>query len=170
MTTSPFAFGTFGFLLAVAAASDAAGRRISNRITVPLAVGGIAVQAAAGGLVGAAGALVAVAAVGALLWVPWSRGWLGGGDWKLAVAAAPWVGLGSLASYLTTSAVAAGGLAAVAWLASGGAARRDIGSNLRAAAAGRPVSIPARAAGDRVSVPAGAAFAAGALAAVVMGG
>ncbi|ABC82600.1 prepilin peptidase [Anaeromyxobacter dehalogenans] len=168
MTASPLAFGTFGFLLAVAAASDAAGRRISNRITVPLAVGGIAVQAAAG-LAGAAGALVAVAAVGALLWVPWSRGWLGGGDWKLAVAAAPWVGLGSLASYLTTSAVAAGGLAAVAWVASGGAARRDIGANLRAAAAGRPLSIPARAAGDRVSVPAGAAFAVGALCAVLLG-
>lgn len=170
MNASPLAFGAFGFLLALAAASDAAARRISNRITVPLAVGGIAFQAAAGGTVGAAGALVAVAAVGALLWIPWSRGWLGGGDWKLAAGAAPWVGLGGLATYLTVSAVAAGGLAALAYAASGGPARREMRSNLRATAGGRGVSIPARATGERVSVPAGAAFAVGALAAVVLGG
>jgi prepilin peptidase CpaA len=81
-----------GFLLAVAAASDAAARRISNRLTVPLAAGALAMQLTAGGPMALLSALAAAAVVGAALWPPWHRGWLVVGDLKLAVAAGLWVG------------------------------------------------------------------------------
>lgn len=159
----------FGVILAVAAASDAAARRISNRLTLPLALGGVAVQFVAGGLTVAGGALAVAAVVGVALWEPWRRGWLGGGDWKLAVGAATWVGWRGLPAYVLVSAVVGGALSLAAYLASSARSQAEIRANLRAVTLAQPISVAARAAGGRASVPAGAAFAAGALYAVLGG-
>lgn len=168
MTAHPAIFA-FGFLLAVSAASDAAVRRIPNLLTVALAAGGLGVQLAVGGPAAAAAGLAAGLLVGAMLWLPWLRGWLGGGDLKLAVGAALWVGWGGLTTYALVSALAAGGMAVVAYAASTRRARAEMRSNLKLAALAHGVSVQARATRGRVSVPAGAAFAAGALAAVIGG-
>lgn len=158
-----------GLLLAAAAASDTAARRISNRLTVPLAIGGLGVQIGIVGVVNASAALAVAGALGAVLLIPWSRGWLGGGDLKLAAGAAVWVGGDRIATYLLASAVVAGGLSVMAYAASNGASRSQIRSNLGGALRGKRVSVAARASGGRVSVPVGAAFAAGALFAVLGG-
>jgi prepilin peptidase CpaA len=161
--------GAFGMLIAIAAASDIAARRIANHLSVPLAAGGLAAQAVALGWDGIGDGLSAAAVLGTVLWIPWRRGWLGGGDLKLAVGAAAWVGMRGLPGYLLVAALVAGLAAFVSYVASTRSARAEMRSNLQGVAAGRQVVIPLHGVGGRVSVPAGAAFAAGALFAVLVG-
>lgn len=165
------ALGTFVLLVALAATWDVLRRRIPNAVNVAIAVSGLGVQALGGGLSRLGAAAGAAVLLAAILWVPWRRGWLGGGDLKLGVAAALWVGWRGVPVYLLGSALAAGALSVVAYLRSGAAARAAVVANLYVAAVqGTPVDVPARASGGgRVSVPAGAALAAGALAAVLLG-
>ncbi len=81
-----------GFMM-LAAWSDARDLRISNKLTLTMAASGLA---AVGLLAGAATALLVAAATGAatlaIAWVLFEFGWLGGGDVKLAGAAAIWLG------------------------------------------------------------------------------
>jgi prepilin peptidase CpaA len=81
-----------GALLAIACASDVAGRRIPNALTAALAVTGLLAQLVSGGVKGAALAAAAGIAVFALLFLAWRSGKLGGGDLKLLAAVAVWVG------------------------------------------------------------------------------
>lgn len=101
----------FPFLMAFAAASDLLTMRISNRLT---------------GLVFAAFILYAVAS--GMTWNDWlwhlaaglltlvitfaffARGWIGGGDAKLAAATALWIGLAHLPEYLVVASILGGPL------------------------------------------------------------
>jgi prepilin peptidase CpaA len=101
----------FPALMAFAAASDLITMTISNRISIVLAVGFL-VLAVAGGMplltiashAGAA-ALVLVVAFGFF-----ARGWIGGGDAKLAAATALWLGFDHLLNYLLYASLLGGAL------------------------------------------------------------
>ena len=91
----------FPALMAFAASSDLLTMTISNRVSLVL-VGGFFALAFAGGMSGAdmfahvgAGAIVLVVAFGCF-----ARGWIGGGDAKLAAATALWLGFDYLMTYL----------------------------------------------------------------------
>ena len=92
----------FPALMAFAASSDLFTMTISNRLSLALA-GGFALLAVVTGMslsaVGlhlAAGALVLVVTFGFF-----ARGWIGGGDAKLAAATALWFGFDHLLDYVT---------------------------------------------------------------------
>src|SRR5215203_2638192 len=91
----------FPALMAFAASSDLLTMTISNRLSLILC-GGFFALAFASGMSGAdmlshvgAGALVLVVAFGCF-----ARGWMGGGDAKLAAATALWLGFDYLMIYL----------------------------------------------------------------------
>lgn len=91
----------FPALMAFAASSDLLTMTISNRISIAL-IAGFAVLAAASGMslqdVGMhalAGAFVLV-----LTFICFLRGWVGGGDAKLAAATALWLGFDHLYDYI----------------------------------------------------------------------
>jgi prepilin peptidase CpaA len=91
----------FPALMAFAASSDLLTMTISNRVSLALA-GGFFVLAFASGMDAAdmlshvgAGAIVLVVAFGCF-----ARGWIGGGDAKLAAATALWLGFDYLMNYL----------------------------------------------------------------------
>lgn len=78
-------------LLAIAAGSDLALRRIPNWAAVAIALLGVAVQLDRGGPSAAAGSAVVACAFGAVLVVSWRLGFVGGGDVKLATAVSFWM-------------------------------------------------------------------------------
>ncbi len=137
-------------LLLCAAASDVATRRIPNRLTAALALVGVARLAAGlaagGGWADPALDLAAAGAVLALGAAGFAAGAIGGGDVKLAAAAALWLGAGAVGTFLAFSALA-GGVLAAAYLGLGVLGRR----------AGRPAP----------TLPYGVALAAGGLAATL---
>jgi prepilin peptidase CpaA len=101
----------FPALMAFAAASDLFTMTISNRVSLAL-VAGFFVLAAASGMAPpdilmhlAAGAAVLVAA-----FTCFSFGWIGGGDAKVAAAAALWFGFAHLLNYLLYASVFGGAL------------------------------------------------------------
>ena len=91
----------FPAMMAFAASSDLLTMTISNRVSLIL-VGGFVALAIAGGMgvmdvlshLGAACVVLAVA------FVFFTRGWIGGGDAKLAAATALWLGFDQLLNYL----------------------------------------------------------------------
>jgi len=101
----------FPALMAFAASSDLLTMTISNRVSLIL-VGGFFALAAVSGMsvpdvlwhVGAA-AIVLVAAFGFFV-----RGWIGGGDAKLAAATALWLGFDHLMPYLLYASLFGGAL------------------------------------------------------------
>lgn len=101
----------FPALMAFAAASDLLTMTISNRVSL-LLVAGFAVVAAASGMPvpdvlghGAAGLLVLVLSFGCF-----AMGWIGGGDAKVASAAALWLGLPHLLDFLLYASLFGGAL------------------------------------------------------------
>lgn len=91
----------FPALMAFAAASDLLTMTISNRVSLALAAGFV-VLALLGGM-GPYDLLLHLAAGAALLIVAFgcfACGWIGGGDAKIASAAALWFGFGHLLNYL----------------------------------------------------------------------
>jgi prepilin peptidase CpaA len=99
----------FPALMAFAASSDLITMTISNRVSLMLA-GGFLVLALATGMgiteLGwhlGAGALVLVVA-----FVFFSRGWMGGGDAKLAAATALWLGFDQLLGYVVYASLLGG--------------------------------------------------------------
>lgn len=147
-----------GALLAVAAAADVAQRRIPNALVALLAAAGLAAQWAAGGPKAAALGGLAGAGVLLLLFVPWATGKLGGGDAKLACAAAVWVGPAHLVDFLIFTALAGAPVA----LASRLARRAALALGGRQAA---PILLAQTAAGPE-TVPYAVAIALGAVAAL----
>jgi prepilin peptidase CpaA len=150
-------------LLAAAAAWDIARRRIPNGMNVALALAGLTAASAFHGLRGGATAACAGLLVIAILWLPWSAGKLGGGDVKVAAAAAVWVGLPTLVEYVLASAIAGGGVAIACLVASAPHRRLEMARNLGRVGRGGLAAVPLRGGGGRVSVPFGVAFALGAL-------
>jgi prepilin peptidase CpaA len=101
----------FPALVAFAAASDLFTMTISNRVSLALAAGYF-VLAVAGGTSAhdmlmhvAAGLVVLVLAFGFF-----ARGWIGGGDAKLAAATALWLGFGDLLNFVLYASIFGGAL------------------------------------------------------------
>ena len=101
----------FPTVMAFAAASDLLTMTISNRVSIVLLAGFFALALMSGmamtevlSHVGA-GALVLVVSFGFF-----ARGWIGGGDAKLAAATAMWLGFGYLMNYLVYASLLGGAL------------------------------------------------------------
>jgi prepilin peptidase CpaA len=101
----------FPTIMAFAASSDLLTMTISNRVSIILVAGFLAL-ALMSGMAPAevlshlgAGALVLVVAFGFF-----TRGWIGGGDAKLAAATAMWLGFGYLLNYLLYASLLGGAL------------------------------------------------------------
>ena len=101
----------FPALMAFAASSDLLTMTISNRVSIIL-VGGFLALALMSGMTGAevlshagAAAVVLVVAFGFF-----TRGWIGGGDAKLAAATAMWFGFDYLLDYLVYASLLGGAL------------------------------------------------------------
>lgn len=157
-------------LLAVASAWDAALHRIPNTLVLGVAATGLLAQFLGGGWEGLGSGALAVPAAGAALWVAWTRRWIGGGDLKLAAAAAAWLGVGRIPGYLLASAVAIGALSVACYALSARAARVAVRRNLACAAKGVAIAVPIDDRDGRIQVPAGAGFAFAALVVLAMTG
>jgi len=103
---------------AIAAAADITTRRIPNALTIALALAGLALHASQGwaSFAISLAALVAVMAVGFLAF---SMKWLGGGDVKLAAAAAATLGFPDTLGFLAFTAIGGGLLGLVVATSSG---------------------------------------------------
>jgi prepilin peptidase CpaA len=101
----------FPSLMAFAAASDLLTMTISNRVSLLLLAGFLALALAGGmslaeiGWHFGAATIVLVVSFGCF-----TRGWIGGGDAKLAAATALWLGFGYLATYLLYASMLGGAL------------------------------------------------------------
>jgi prepilin peptidase CpaA len=91
----------FPALMAFAAASDLFTMTISNRVSLALAAGFLALALLSGmGLYDILSHLGAGASVLVVAFVCFAMGWVGGGDAKVAAGAALWFGFGHLMNYL----------------------------------------------------------------------
>jgi prepilin peptidase CpaA len=111
MLTELIRLTLFPAMMAFAASSDLLTMTIANRVSLIL-IGGFVLLAALSGLSGAE-LLSHVEAAGAVLVVAFfcfSRGWIGGGDAKLAAATALWLGFSHLFDYLIYASVLGGAL------------------------------------------------------------
>jgi prepilin peptidase CpaA len=159
---------TFG--VAVAAASDVACRRIPNQLTLPLAVAGVVVSGVTFGVTAIVQSVAAATVMALVLVIAWRAGMLGGGDVKIGIAAATWVGWRGLVPYVAWSGLFLGVLSVVAYLASAREARVAVRANLAAVAQGHAIAPPLNPRDARVPVPAGVALGAGALATILLRG
>jgi prepilin peptidase CpaA len=101
----------FPALMAFAAASDLFTLTISNRVSLALAAGFLALALLSGmGLYDILSHVGAGAAVLAVGFACFAMGWIGGGDAKVAAAAALWFGFGYLLNYLLYASVFGGAL------------------------------------------------------------
>ena len=112
MLTEAVRLLVFPALMAFAASSDLFTMTISNRVTLAL-VGGFVAMAFMSGM-SPSDVLAhaeASAMVLAVTFLFFARGWIGGGDAKLAAATALWLGFDQLAMFLTYTAAFGGALA-----------------------------------------------------------
>jgi prepilin peptidase CpaA len=101
----------FPALMAFAAASDLFTMTISNRVSMALVAGFLALALISGmGPYDILSHLGAGAAVLAVAFACFAMGWVGGGDAKVAAAAALWFGFGHLLNYLLYASVFGGAL------------------------------------------------------------
>src|SRR3978361_1761151 len=101
----------FPALMAFAAASDLFTMTISNRVSLALAVGFMALALLGGmGLPDILSHLGAGATVLVAAFICFAFGWVGGGDAKVAAAAALWFGFGHLLNYLLYASLFGGAL------------------------------------------------------------
>ena len=109
MLTDAIRLLLFPALMAFAASSDLFTMTISNRVTLVLVGGFVALALFSGmpahAMLEHAGAAAAVLAV---TFVFFARGWIGGGDAKLAAATALWLGFDHLAAYLLYASIFGG--------------------------------------------------------------
>jgi len=101
----------FPALMAFAAASDLFTMTISNRVSLALVAGFLVLGPLTGmGLYDMLSHLGAGAAVLAMAFTCFAMGWVGGGDAKVATAAALWFGFGHLLNYLVYASLFGGAL------------------------------------------------------------
>jgi prepilin peptidase CpaA len=101
----------FPALMAFAAASDLFTMTISNRVSLALAVGFLVLAVLSGmGFYHILEHIGAGAAVLTAAFACFAMGWIGGGDAKLAAAAALWFGFGHLLNYLLYASLFGGAL------------------------------------------------------------
>ena len=99
----------FPAMMAFAASSDLFTMTISNRVSLALVAGYVALAAAAGVPAAEIGFnLLCGAAALALTFTLFAFGWIGGGDAKLAAATAVWLGFGHMADYGALASVLGG--------------------------------------------------------------
>jgi prepilin peptidase CpaA len=111
MLTEAISLTLFPAMMAFAAFSDLLTMTIANRVSLAL-VAGFVILAAMSGMsgadmathAGAAGAVLVVA------FICFARGWIGGGDAKLAAATALWLGFSHLFDYLVYASLLGGAL------------------------------------------------------------
>jgi prepilin peptidase CpaA len=101
----------FPAMMAFAASSDLFTMTIANRVSLILVAGfgllALLVGMSAAEMISHAGAAAAVLAV---VFVLFTRGWIGGGDAKLAAATVLWLGFAHLADYLLYASLFGGAL------------------------------------------------------------
>jgi prepilin peptidase CpaA len=116
MLTDAMRLLLFPALMAFAASSDLFTMTISNRVTLVL-VGGFVALALCSGmpLQDMLSHAEAAAAVLAVTFVFFARGWIGGGDAKLAAATALWLGFDHLVDYALQASIF-GGLLTIAMI------------------------------------------------------
>lgn len=168
MTSLQLTMSLWLSLLAIAASSDVASRRIPNTAVVLVAALGLLLRLGVGGAAGAAATIAAALALATPLAFAWKKGFCGAGDVKLAAAAACGVGAAGLLDFVLATGLAGGALS-MAVLAVDRATR----SSLRTSAVGVVLgtSTPRAAApGAGRSVPYGVAIAVGAAYALWSGG
>jgi prepilin peptidase CpaA len=101
----------FPALMAFAAASDLFTMTISNRVSLALAAGFLVLALLSGmGLYDIASHVGAGATVLTVAFACFAMGWVGGGDAKVAAAAALWFGFGHLLDYLLYASMFGGAL------------------------------------------------------------
>lgn len=101
----------FPALMAFAAASDLFTMTISNRISLALAAGFLALAPLSGmGVYDILSHIGAGAAVLTVAFACFTLGWIGGGDAKVAAGAALWFGFGHLLNYLVYASLFGGAL------------------------------------------------------------
>jgi prepilin peptidase CpaA len=101
----------FPALMAFAAASDLFTMTISNRVSLALVAGFLALALLSGmGLYDILSHVGAGAAVLAVAFACFAMGWVGGGDAKVAAAAALWFGFDHLLNYLVFASLFGGAL------------------------------------------------------------
>src|ERR1700684_4314484 len=101
----------FPALMAFAAASDLFTMTISNRVSLALAAGFLVLAVLSGmGFYDILSHVGAGAAVLAVAFSCFAMGWVGGGDAKVAAAAALWFGFGHLLNYLFYASLFGGAL------------------------------------------------------------
>jgi prepilin peptidase CpaA len=101
----------FPALMAFAAASDLLTMTISNRVSLALATGFLALGLLSGmGFYEILSHVGAGAAVLAVAFACFARGWVGGGDAKIAATAALWLGFDQLLNYLLYASLYGGAL------------------------------------------------------------
>jgi prepilin peptidase CpaA len=101
----------FPTLMAFAAASDLQTMTISNRVSLLLIAGFFVLAVASGmGLTEIGLHIAAGATVLAVSFTCFAMGWIGGGDAKVAAAAALWFGFGHLLDYLVFASLFGGAL------------------------------------------------------------
>jgi len=167
ITFAAFRFGMLAFLLLVAAWTDLEHRTVPNAVTYPGTVLGLVCSTVVGdGVSAVVGALAAAAVFLAVAVI--SRGGVGGGDVKLAIAVAAWVGLDKIIWFALATAVGGGLVAAACYLLARPSARAEVRTNLTLAALGGELpQIPTQRTGH-VSVPYALAIAAGAAVALLV--
>jgi prepilin peptidase CpaA len=101
----------FPALMAFAASSDFVTMTISNKVSLALLAGFLALAVLTGMSLGeVAGHAAAALVVLVVAFVFFSRGWIGGGDAKLAAATALWFGFDQLLTYLVDASLIGGAL------------------------------------------------------------
>ena len=111
MVTDVIRLLLFPALMAFAASSDLLTMTISNRLSLALAGGFFLLIAVTGMSLHAVGMHLAAAMVVLVVaFVFFSRGWIGGGDAKLAAATALWFGFDHLLDYLIYASLFGGAL------------------------------------------------------------
>jgi prepilin peptidase CpaA len=111
MLTEAISLTLFPGMMAFAASSDLLTMTIANRVSLAL-VGGFVILAALSGMSGIDMAVHAGAATAVLIvaFICFARGWIGGGDAKLAAATALWLGFSHLFDYLVYASLLGGAL------------------------------------------------------------
>lgn len=149
-------------LLGAAAVTDLRSRRIPNWVNAAIAISAWVYASSRGGAAGTFEAVAGMAAGLALMLIPFSMGWMGAGDVKLAAACGGWLG-----PYLTFwmvmwASVVGGALSALVWLFAPAEERAMVVSNLarllRAGAGGKAEAL--RRSGTGRGVPYGVGIAA----------
>ena len=111
MVTDAIRLLLFPALMAFAASSDLLTMTISNKVSLALAAGFLALAPAAGMGPGEIGMHLAAGSLAlAVAFCLFACGWIGGGDAKLAAATALWLGFDQLLAYLFVASLLGGAL------------------------------------------------------------